>query len=1193
MKKLLLSSVFSLAVMMLMAANGFQVEYSQPQNGAHQLQFELGNYAIADISLQGTTYSMIDFEGKIVTQKWGFAALPYLNATVMLDPMKNVTLEFIAGDYVDIQLNHPLVPSRGVIYRNQDPSSIPYVIDPKSLTDNWYPEYIAENTEPFIIRDIRGTSVYVYPFQYNAVQQTLRVYSNLTVRLVENTTPSVNPLPKEPEKILREMDGVYRSVFINYSNASRDLTIGEFGDILVVTTSRDETAIEPYIEWKREKGHNVFVEVVPANTVVNATVQNAYNDNNDILYVLLVGDWADIKCTTTGSGRPMDPQVGCVVGTDQFADIAVGRFSANSPADVTVQVEKVINYEKLPETGALWYQSATGIASNEGAGIGDDGESDIQHNNVIWNNKLNPFTYETYSPIYEPSGTIAMVNTAVNTGTTVINYTGHGWGQGWGTTGFSNSNVAGLTNGNKLPFIISVACNNGDYDLGTCFGEAWVRKADGGAIMFLGGSISQPWAPPMRGQDYFMDVLIGGYDYTAYPGQNGISTTEQRTTLGSIVFNGLTLMCTESGGSSDWETAKTWIFFGDPSLQARTAPPDEILLSSNLVMTGIPFTTTITGSGGPVADAMVTLSQDGQYFTGITDQGGNVTIAHELNPGNALLVVTAFNTTTIYEELNVIPPGGPYLILTSVEINDSDANGNGKLDYGETVYLSIGLTNVGSGDALDVMVDITTENPFVEIEVPTASYGVIPAGDTVYVTDGFQVTADALIPDKHVVFFGLEATGTAREVWNSNFNIMAHAPVLKMANYQVQDPEGNNNGRLDPGETATITIAAYNSGSADAYSVTGELTTTSPYVTITVNNMAYGDLPAGETDWQSFQITINEDTPSGHAAVFAFNIIADMGVSGLGGFTEYVGQIPVLLVDWDKNHNSPDVIAQCLENLEVGHNRVTNLPMNLNLYSSIFICLGVYPDNTTLTPAQGQMLANFLDQGGNIYLEGGDTWYYDQISNPTVLHPMFNIVGIADGSGDLSVLQGQENTIVEDMIFPYNGDNSYIDHIGPVEPAVMLFMNSNPVYGTAVIHDAETYRTIGMSCEFGGLQDGEHTRDDLMMRMLMFFGIQGVWTSTPEERMAEGITARTYPNPFRNETVIRFENESGTRVSVDIFNISGQHITSLLDADLGAGIHEVRWDGTAHNGGNVPEGLYFYRIQTGNGSVTGKMMRMR
>ena len=78
-------------------------------------------------------FSRIEFEGKIMTQKKGFAELPYLNASVMLDPYKNVSLDIIAGEYEEISLNHPLVPSRGVIYRDQDPATVPYVIDPRSL----------------------------------------------------------------------------------------------------------------------------------------------------------------------------------------------------------------------------------------------------------------------------------------------------------------------------------------------------------------------------------------------------------------------------------------------------------------------------------------------------------------------------------------------------------------------------------------------------------------------------------------------------------------------------------------------------------------------------------------------------------------------------------------------------------------------------------------------------------------------------------------------------------------------------------------------------------------------------------------------------------------------------------------------------------------------------------------------------
>jgi hypothetical protein len=1194
MKRVVLTSLFSLIAIIILASDGFDVKYSQPEEGMHQLVFTTGEFSISEVVLQGTTYSRIGFEGKIVTQKKGFAGLPYLNSTVMLDPMKNVSIETIGGEYEEFSLDHPLVPSRGVIYRSQNPDAVPYVIEPRSLTDTWYPVNLAENSKPFIIRDIRGTSVYVYPFQYNAARQVLRVYKTITVRLGENNSFAVNPLAKAPEKILREMDAVYQSVFINYSSLNREtLTINEFGDIHVIVTARDEEAIQPYVQWKKEKGYNVSVEVVPANTTVNSNVQAAYDANNDILYVLLVGDWADLKCTMSGGGRPMDPQVGTVVGDDDFADISVGRFSASSPSDVTVQVNKVINYEKMPVMDGTWYTSAVGIASAEGAGIGDDGEADAAHESVIYNDKLDPFTYENFTTIYDPGASATMVSNAVNTGVSVINYTGHGWGDGWGTTGFSSANVANLTNGGMLPFIISVACNNGDFDLGNCFAESWLRKDGGGAIMFLGASISQPWDEPMRGQDYFMDVLIGGYDYSAHPGQNGLNTTEQRTTLGSIVFNGLTLMCVESNGGSDWETAKTWNFFGDPSVQARTATPVDLTLTSNLVMVGIPFTTTVTSSGGPVENAMVTLSQGDLFFTGITDASGSVTIEQSLNPGTAKLVVTAFNTETIYEDVTVIPPDGPYVTISSVTINDEAGNGNEVLDYGETVYLTIGLSNVGSSDATGVTAVISTGDEFISLIEATEDYGTIPAGTTVTKTNGYQVSAFASLPDLHIALFSLDATGAdGRETWSSSFVLPGNAPVLEMPGYTVDDATGNNNGRLDPGETAMINITALNSGSSEAFNATGALACESGFITINNSPLVYGNLAAGAEASQSFEVTVDAAAPIGHAPAFTFDLAADLDITSHAEFVEYVGQIPVLLLDWDVNHNSPSVIEQCLNNLEVGFDRMEAMPADRNLYASIFVCLGSYADNHILSEEEGDILADYLNNGGNLFMEGEDTWYYDQLTTPTAVHPMFNISGFEDGSNDLLQLDGQTGSIAEGMSFAYSGDNSYVDRIAPAGSAVMMFMNSSPSYGAGVSYDGGTYRTVGLSFEFGGLVDGNKNKDDLMIQILEFFGIDGVWTNVDETGPVSSVNAGSYPNPFTEETVIRFEVQEESSVTIDILNINGQLINRLFASDVDAGTHEVRWNGTDQTGNTAATGVYFYRLQAENELVTGKLMLM-
>jgi hypothetical protein len=1192
MKRALLSILLSLSAILIFASDGYDVKYTQPKSGVHQLEFTLGEYSVTVVTLQGEQYSRIVFEGKVVTQKKGYAELPYLTASVMLDPVKNVFIGTIPGAYEEISLDHPLVPSRGVIYRDQDPASVPYIIDPRSITDGWYPVNVAEHTDPFIIRDIRGTSVYVYPFLYNPARQVLRVYKSVTVRLVENNSLSVNPLPKEPSTIVREMDGIYKSVFINYSGNREDLTIGEFGDIYVVVTSRDEAAIQPYVQWKKEKGFDVMVEVVTPGTVVNSNVQAAYDANNEILYVLLVGDWADLQCTVSSSGRPMDPQVGTVVGSDDFADISVGRLSANSPADVTVQVNKVIAYEREPEMAGTWFSYATGIASAEGAGIGDDGEADAVHETVIYDDKLDPFTYSNFNQIYDPGATAAMVTTAVNAGTTVINYTGHGSGQSWGTTGFNVSNVAGLSNGDKLPFIISVACNNGDFDLGTCFAEAWLRKEGGGAIMFLGASISQPWAEPMRGQDYFMDVLIGGYDYSAHPGQNGLNTTEQRTTLGSIVFNGLTLMCVESGGGGDWETAKTWNFFGDPSTQPRTATPLELSLSNTLIMVGLPFTTIVTSTEGPVANAMVTLSQDGNYFTGITDVNGSVTIEHTLNPGNAKLVVTGFNTETIYEDQSVIPPDGPYVTIASVEVDDAAGNGNGLLDYAETVYLTIGLVNIGTSDAINVSAGLFSTDEFLSILDDNAIYGTIAPGDTVFVTADYQVEASDSIPDMHFAILDLSATSETRDTWVTSFTLTGHAPALVMAGYSIDDATGNNNGRLDPGETVLLTINTVNSGSSDAFNVSGTLTSTSSNITISNNPLVYGDIPAGQTVMQAFEVIVNADAPTGEATQFLFDLAADHEISGHGEFVEYVGQVPVLLVDWDNNHNSPDVIEQCLLNLEVEYERVDAFPDDMNLYASVFVCLGTYDQNHVLSADEGQVLADYLNQGGSLYMEGADTWYYDPQFTPTPVHEMFNIAGLEDGGSDLSVLNGQAGSLADGMSFAFSGDNSYVDHIDAIAPAQLMFVNSEPSFGAGVSYDAGTYRTVGFSFELGGLQDGDKNKDDLMIEILDFFNIQGVWTDLAEDSPRINMVSGSYPNPFYSHTAISFETVKTGRVSIDIFNINGTLVSKIFDSETGAGTHEVYWDGTDSFGSPVAGGVYFYRLRSGTMQVSGKLVKM-
>jgi PKD repeat protein len=79
--------------------------------------------------------------------------------------------------------------------------------------------------------------------------------------------------------------------------------------------------------------------------------------------------------------------------------------------------------------------------------------------------------------------------------------------------------------------------------------------------------------------------------------------------------------------------------------------------------------------------------------------------------------------------------------------------------------------------------------------------------------------------------------------------------------------------------------------------------------------------------------------------------------------------------------------------------------------------------------------------------------------------------------------------MVENMSFYFEGDNSYIDRLLPLDDAVSLFQNSNPEYFAAISYSAENYKTIGSSFEFGGLRDSESrsVKDSLMLEYINFF----------------------------------------------------------------------------------------------------------
>jgi hypothetical protein len=73
--------------------------------------------------------------------------------------------------------------------------------------------------------------------------------------------------------------------------------------------------------------------------------------------------------------------------------------------------------------------------------------------------------------------------------------------------------------------------------------------------------------------------------------------------------------------------------------------------------------------------------------------------------------------------------------------------------------------------------------------------------------------------------------------------------------------------------------------------------------------------------------------------------------------------------------------------------------------------------------------------------------------------------------------------------------------------------------------------------------------------------------------------SQNYPNPFNPETVIEYRMPKPGRVSLKIYTILGAEVRTLIDDEMPAGFHRVRWDGTNDAGQRINSGIYLYKIR--------------
>ena len=1134
---------------------------------------QLNGYSLAKVQTPQGEQLIVNVPEMATMLEAGSPDLPTLPIPVIIGDCAEMNVNVIDAQYTD----YPYVdiaPSKGNISRQINPDDVPYTYGEMYQQNAFWPATQAYLEAPYILRDFRGQNIMVRPFAYNPQSHTLRVYDNLTIEMTKVSDNGVNvkaPRKSDAIKVDMETQHAYSRRFLNYGQATAKYNfLNDQGELLVICADQFLEGMEEFVAWKNESGRPttlVSVTEVGGNNdnAIKNYITSIYNDpDRNLQFVLFVGDYEHITPHSIGSERS-DNWFGQLEGGDHYPEVFIGRFSVQTDQHVATQVNKVLYYERDMGSNVAWTNKGLGIGYI-GAGSGHYGEDDYQHIDLIRDTLIH-YTYETVTELHGGGGGASAnsISSTINQGVGIINYCNHGSETSWGVANYSNSNVNALTNDNMLPIVWSVACLNGKFNYGTdCFAEAWMRAINNsngtptGAIGGMFSWMSQPWTPPMYGQDEMVAIL------TEWRGGDLFHHT-----LAGASLNG-NMNVIDMTGNYGYDTHDTWILFGDPSLLVRTDIPTEMTVSVN------PSTLLLGMSELSVnADTefgIATLSMNGEIIASANVVNGTaeLTFPGLSNVGNAVLTVIGYNKVTYRDELEVIPAVGPYLVLDSYSINEGQP-----VNFAEEGTVELTFKNVGVEDAQNITVSVSTDCEYIdEIYNSTIVIEAVNTGEVVDLPEAIRFAVANNVPDQTKAQFNVELT-SGDHVWNSSFMVILNAPAIELQSSTLL-------GTYHAGETGILELVFVNNGHSQTPAVTMGITSASNDITLT--EIAFTHEGFGQGDTITFQVeyTIAEGVEEGSCYEIDYVLNADhYSISGataisVGNVSDGFESGDYQTFTWSFQGNQPWIIddnpanayegSYCARSGAITHNQTSSLILTVDL------------------PTDGEI---------SFYKKVSSEANYDKLTFFIDGASMTNWSGILDWTEETYPLSAGQHTLkwtyAKDVSQNSGSDCAWIDNI--TLPPTCFITSLNPVENLEATVEENTVRldweTDERVVNYTILRNGEEvgTTEETFFEEEVE---QGVYTYTVIYHDNDGLASMpayvtvnvtsflsvaegnegfaVYPNPTAGVLNIQFNGA----YSYTLFNNYGQQVMN----GKANGNHQL-------NLGGLAKGVYLLNLNNG------------
>ena len=603
MKKLSLLLVLAMSTMFAVAQNGridlrheTKAEITHSDFSTLRATFSYGSIESIEIATQRGTFSEIAIEGTYASGEIGTPELPAshqllavpFGATPQVNVISYTTTDYRLSDYGI----GTLIPHQPSVRKDQNLDEVEFVYNAAA----YQTRSLATMPEATIevqgtMRGIRIGSLVINPVSYNPAANTLRVFNDIEVEI-----NFVGADRAETERMLLNtyspyFDIVYKQMF-NYRQIMD--VYDDHPDLMaypvhmiVITPENYISALQPWINWKIQKGFDVnVVTTAQAGGNYNAIqsyVQNLYNtgvsQGATPTFVILVGDTGQIPGKTTGNAtqKVTDLYYGSI-DNDYFPDMFYSRMSAENTNQVTAIVNKILQYEQYTMPDPSYLSNVTLIAGWDSYWNPRIGRPTINYATTYYYNTAHGFNQVN---AYLQQGQYTGCYNTLNTGVGFVNYTAHGEETSWSDPYFSISNVNVLTNTNKYFLAMGNCCLTGNFGYSQpCFGEAMLRGENKAAYSYIGSCPVTYWY-----EDYYFGVgattvmnQTPTQQNTATGVYDGIWMDETYNTVSSITFLGNIAVCYAHAGNYQTSTSPLYYWqayhvLGDGSIMPYRVNP--------------------------------------------------------------------------------------------------------------------------------------------------------------------------------------------------------------------------------------------------------------------------------------------------------------------------------------------------------------------------------------------------------------------------------------------------------------------------------------------------------------------------------------------------------------------------------------------------------------------------------------------